>query len=182
MKYYNKIKLKDSRECVIRSCSAADGVVSLELFNKTHEETDFLLSMPGENNYTVEEQSEYLQKKYDSEREIELIAEVDGKPAGLGGIDEIRNRIKTRHRADFGVSILKEYWGLGIGRAILEACIELAREAGYEQLELDVVADNTNAIALYKSAGFTEYGRNPRGFKSPVSSWQELVQMRLELI
>ena len=182
MEYYDEITLKDGRRCVIRSGNEADGAVSLELFNKTHEETDFLLSLPGENNYTLEEQSEYMKKKHDSPREVELIAEVDGKPAGLGGIDAIHNRIKTRHRADFGVSVLKEYWGLGIGRALLEACLKLAKEAGYEQLELDVVADNKSAIALYKSVGFTVYGSNPRGFKSPKSGYQELVQMRLELI
>ena len=61
------------------------------------------------------------------------------------------------------------------------ACIECARRAGYEQLELDVVADNAGAIALYESEGFVEFGRNPKGFKSRTNSWQELVLMRLEL-
>ena len=62
-----------------------------------------------------------------------------------------------------------------------EACIECARNAGYVQLELEAVAENKNALALYKSVGFREYGRNPKGFHSRVSGWQELVLMRLEL-
>ena len=62
-----------------------------------------------------------------------------------------------------------------------EACIECAKKAGYAQLELSVVADNHRAIALYESLGFVEYGRNPRGFRSRLSGWQELVLMRLEL-
>ncbi|MBR3150341.1 MAG: GNAT family N-acetyltransferase [Eubacterium sp.] len=181
MQYYSKITLKDGRECVIYSGNEEDGEVTLDLFNKTHEETDFLLTLPDECNFTVQEQSDYMKKKYDSENEVELIATVDGVPAGIGGVDAVHNRIKTRHRADFGVSVLREYGGIGIGRALLEACIELAKKAGYEQLELDVVADNANAVSLYKSVGFTEYGRNPRGFKSPVSGYQELIQMRLEL-
>ena len=53
--------------------------------------------------------------------------------------------------------------------------------AGYEQLELDVVSENKRAIALYESLGFVEYGRNPRGFKSKYTGYQELVYMRLEL-
>jgi len=44
-----------------------------------------------------------------------------------------------------------------------------------------VVADNRNAIALYESEGFVEYGRNPRGFLSRYAGWQELILMRLEL-
>lgn len=63
----------------------------------------------------------------------------------------------------------------------MEACVECARSAGYAQLELDVVADNERALALYQSAGFVEYGRNPRGFRSRELGWQELVLMRLEL-
>ena len=43
------------------------------------------------------------------------------------------------------------------------------------------IAENQTALALYKSVGFAEYGRNPRGFRSRFSGWQELVLMRLEL-
>ena len=57
----------------------------------------------------------------------------------------------------------------------------MRRQAGYAQLELGVVGDNEKALALYKSEGFVEYGRNPKGFRSRSSGWQELVLMRLEL-
>lgn len=43
------------------------------------------------------------------------------------------------------------------------------------------MADNKRAHALYQSAGFVEYGRNPRGFRTRQGGWQELVLMRLEL-
>ncbi|MBQ4308870.1 MAG: GNAT family N-acetyltransferase, partial [Lachnospiraceae bacterium] len=66
-------------------------------------------------------------------------------------------------------------------RALTEACVACARKAGYAQIELDVVAENRSAIALYESVGFTEYGRNPRGFRSRLTGWQELVLMRMEL-
>jgi len=63
----------------------------------------------------------------------------------------------------------------------MDACVACARKAGYEQLELDVVADNERAVAMYRHAGFVEYGSNPRGFKTRESRYQELVYMRLEL-
>ena len=71
--------------------------------------------------------------------------------------------------------------GLGLGRALTEACIQCAKEAGYEQLELTVVAENERAIALYRKAGFVEFGRNPRGFRSRTSGYQEIVHMLLAL-
>ena len=49
------------------------------------------------------------------------------------------------------------------------------------QLELEVVRENSRAIALYQAVGFAEYGRNPRGFRSRSAGWQELVLMRKEL-
>ena len=123
----------------------------------------------------------YLKQKEESDRDAALLAEVEGEIAGTAGINSINAAEKTRHRASFGISIAKAWWGLGIGRALTEACIECARAAGYLQLELEVVAGNRRAEELYKSVGFVEYGRNPKGFRSRNSGWQENVLMRLEL-
>ena len=105
----------------------------------------------------------------------------DGRVVATAGIDAVGTRDKLRHRAEFGVSVLRAYWGLGLGRALTEACIQCAKEAGYEQLELTVVAENERAIALYRKAGFVEFGRNPRGFRSRTSGYQEIVHMLLAL-
>ena len=129
----------------------------------------------------AEQEGQFLQKKADSNAEIEILAEVDGVVAGLAGLEAVGGRDKIRHRADFGISIDRQYWNLGIGTALLNACIDCAREAGYEQIELSVVAENETAIAMYRKAGFEEYGRNPRGFKSRMTGYQELVYMRMEL-
>ena len=48
-------------------------------------------------------------------------------------------------------------------------------------MELEVVAENMSAVGLYESVGFVEYGRNPKGFRSRSTGWQEVVLMRLEL-
>ena len=106
---------------------------------------------------------------------------VDGRVVATAGVDAVGTRDKLRHRAEFGVSVLRAYWDLGLGRALTEACIQCAKEAGYEQLELTVVAENERAVALYERLGFVEYGRNPRGFRMRGAGYQALVQMRLEL-
>ena len=75
----------------------------------------------------------------------------------------------------------KTFWGMGIGKELAIACIECAKMAGYLQLELSVVSGNLPAVSLYKKIGFVEYGRNPKGFNSRKTGWQELILMRLEL-
>ena len=181
MQYYETITLKDGRECILRNATAADAGAVLEVFQQTHGETDYLLSYPDENTFDLAGEEAFLRKLEESDNELELLAIVDGQVVGSAGIDAVGSKYKVRHRAHFGISVLKAYWGLGIGRALTESCIGLARQAGYTQLELQAVADNRNAIRLYESAGFREYGRNPKGFRSRETGWQELVLMRLEL-
>lgn len=181
MKFNRTIQLKDGRSCILRNGTSQDGQEALKLFILAHTQTDYLLTYPDEITTTVDEEAEYLQKKTDSESEIEIIAEVEGKIVGTAGIEQRSPKLKLRHRCDFGISIDKEYWGLGIGRALTDACIECARKAGYEQIELEVVADNDRAVKLYEKAGFVEFGRNPRDFKSRLTGYQEVIYMRMEL-
>ena len=181
MKYNQKIILKNGKELILRNGDSNDGKAVLEIFNLTHEETDYLLSYSDENSFTEEKEAEFLQEKTDSENEIEIVAIVDDKIVGTAGINEQGNKYKVKHRADFGISVLKDYWGLGIGRALTKACIECAKIAGFTQLELSVVADNKRAVSMYSDEGFVEYGRNPKGFNSRITGYQEVINMRLDL-
>ena len=181
MNYEAKIQLKNGKEAVIRNGDEADGKAVFDVFNQTHAETDYLLSYPEENTLDPEQEAQFLKEKTLSFNEVELVAIIDGKIAGVAGIGAIGNKYKVKHRAEFGISILKEYWGLGLGKALAKACIQCAREAGYEQLELNVVAENEKALSLYKKLGFIEFGRNPKGFKSKYTGYQELISMLLQL-
>ena len=181
MKYNKTVKLKDGRECVLRNGMAADGKAVHDVFNLTHDQTDWLLSYSDENSFDVEQEAEFLQGKTESRDEIEIIAEIDGEVVGTAGIECVGRKDKLKHRAEFGIGVDMAYWSLGIGSALTAACIECAKKAGYDQLELNAVAGNEAAMHMYKKAGFVEYGRNPRGFKTRGGSYQELVYMRLEL-
>jgi RimJ/RimL family protein N-acetyltransferase len=170
MEYHKTITLKDGRACTLRNGTAEDGQALLKIFNLTHTQTDYLLTYPEEHSYTAEDEAELLRRKTDSADEIELLAFVDGAIVGSAGVTCVGRKEKIRHRAEFGISVDKAYWGLGVGRALTKACIECAKRAEYAQLELEVVAENRSAIALYESVGFVEYGRNPKGFRSRLTA------------
>lgn len=99
----------------------------------------------------------------------------------MAGFERVGRREKLRHRANLGISIDKSYWGLGIGKALMQACIECARSAGYRQIELDVLEQNVRAIGLYRSLGFEQYGLNPKAIRTRDGKYQSMVLMRLEL-
>lgn len=169
MQYEKEIILKDGAKCLLRGAGEADAAEVLRTFDLTHAETDYFLTYPEENSFTVQEEAKFLKARSESKNAIEIAAFVDARIAGTAGIDPIDDKEKIRHRADFG-----------IGKALTLACIECAKQAGYLQIELEVVAENASAVRLYESVGFQEYGRNPRGFRAR-SGWQTLVLMRLEL-
>ncbi len=181
MEYRKIIILKNGKTCTVRNGTEQDARAVIDNFILTHWQTDYLASYQEEIPFTVEQECAYLKRRQESPFEAALVAETDGGIVGTAGIERIGAGDKMKHRASFGISIDRDWWGLGIGRALTEACIECAGKAGYAQLELEVVADNERALALYESEGFTEYGRNPKGFRSRLCGWQETVLMRLEL-
>ena len=53
--------------------------------------------------------------------------------------------------------------GQGLGRALLEAAMETARERGSTRMELGTSEDDVAARALYESAGFSDREGKPDG-------------------
>lgn len=181
MEFSRRFTLKDGRTCFLRNAVETDAVNFIDCFKTAHGETEFLTTYPDEFKGTPEGVAQNFKRMTDSETDIEICAFVEGKLIGSAGINAVSLRDKTKHRAEFGISILKDFWGLGAGKAMAQSCIECAKKAGFTQVELEVVAENQSAVKLYEKLGFVEFGRNPLGFMTRSGSRQELVYMRLEI-
>lgn len=64
---------------------------------------------------------------------------------------------------------------------MIEVALERAKEAGYEQAELEVIAGNERAISLYKQLGFEEFGVFPDNIKYKDGSYADAVWMMKKL-
>jgi RimJ/RimL family protein N-acetyltransferase len=64
----------------------------------------------------------------------------------------------SRHVADLGLMVARQYRRRGIGTSLLAAAAEWAREVGITKLELHVFPWNEAAIALYERFGFVQEG------------------------
>ena len=64
---------------------------------------------------------------------------------------------------------------------MIEVALERAKEAGYEQAELEVIAGNERAISLYKQLGFEEFGVFPDNIKYKDGSYADGVWMMKKL-
>ena len=64
---------------------------------------------------------------------------------------------------------------------MLETVLDIAEKTGYEQAELEVIADNKSAIALYEKLGFKIYGTFPDNMKYPDGSYVDAYWMMKKL-
>jgi ribosomal protein S18 acetylase RimI-like enzyme len=89
------------------------------------------------------------------------VAYLDRRLVGLGYWLRYARPTHRPHADLEKIAVAAAAHGRGVGRALTAALIADAREAGIEVLTLDARGDNTNALHLYRSLGFTEYGRLP---------------------
>lgn len=105
----------------------------------------------------------------DTEHERCWIAEVDGVRSG-----SIYCTWRTDDVAQVRL-LLVEPWarGAGAGAALVAACVEFAREAGYRQLMLFTNSSLTSARRIYESVGFEFRGEQPEDIFDDESVGQE---------
>ena len=62
------------------------------------------------------------------------------------------------HVGLLGMGVHVDYRGRGLGRQLMERCLEHAPRLGLERVGLEVFASNRPAVALYESMGFRHEG------------------------
>ncbi len=150
--------LRDGRTCTIRLMIEDDAAELCDVFPKTHVESDFLNWLPGEFQMTVEEERRFLRDTLACQPSIGLVVVVDGCIIAMGGA-HANPRKRYKHHSEFGLTVLKAFWGMGIGRKIMETLDDWGRSAGLHKATLCVFHDNAGAIALYRSMDFIDQGR-----------------------
>ena len=88
-----------------------------------------------------------------------LLARLHGEPVGCGGL----------RATDHGAPEIKRMWiadevrGIGVGRRLLAALEDEARQRGHELIRLETNRTLTEAIAMYRSAGYEAAMEKRRG-------------------
>ena len=159
------MQLKNGKELTIRNARKEDAAELITYINIVGGESDNLLFGANEFNMTVEQEEKFIESLTQAQTSTLLVGEVDGRIICVGNISA-RNRERVAHQCELALSVLKEFWGQGVGTALMKALIDFAKSTGkLEIIHLKVKADNVPAIALYKKLGFQEIGRFPRDTK-----------------
>ena len=176
-----EIKLRDGRNCVLRPTHPDDAEAMIEYMKKTAGETPYLLRYPDEVSFTLEGEREILGRLLDDPGCAMMVAIVDGRVAGNCSVSGIGGKRKIRHRCAMAIALYRDYWRLGIGTAMIGYLAELAAQMGYRQMDLEVVADNDRAVALYTRCGFIESGRRHHALLFDDGTFHDEILMYREL-
>lgn len=173
------INLK-GKELLFRNATEEDAQMLIDYLKVTCGETRYLVKEPEEIKFTLEQEKKFITQINNSENNLMLLGFFDGKYVGncsLMGMAASR----YKHRASMGIALYQKYTGIGIGRAMIEKLFAVAKEKGFEQIELEVVADNERAIHLYKNMGFEIYGTFPNNMKYKDGTYADAYWMMKKL-
>lgn len=76
------------------------------------------------------------------------------------------------HIANASFMVAPEHGGRGVGRALGEHVLDLARADGFRAMQFNAVVEtNTRAVALWRSLGFEIVATLPEGFEHPAKGF-----------
>jgi ribosomal protein S18 acetylase RimI-like enzyme len=112
--------------------------------------------------WTVEEERRYLESLSTREA-IHVAVDPEDRIVGLQVLDRWSPVLGSMaHVGQIGTFVLPAWRGCGLGRALWDATLAFAREAGYRKLVIQVRGSNTAAQAFYRGLGFKDCGRLSR--------------------
>lgn len=162
----------------IRKAKPQDAQTILDYLAFVGSESDNLTFGSEGLGYTLEEETKTIESIALSENSIMLLGFIGDtlvSVANLGG----KSRERMKHTATLGISVRKDYWHQGIGKAMLKKLIEFAiQNPVLEMLDLEVRSDNVHAIGLYTSFGFHQVGIMPKLMKIDGCYFDTLVMVK----
>ena len=155
-------KLKNENMLIIREARKEDASAYVDYLLQIGTETDFLTFGAGEMITSRHEQELMVESSAEADNRLLLLALVDNKIVGgvnfRGGV-----RPRVHHTGEAGITVLKEYWGLGIATELLMYLINWAKGSGIiRKINLRVRMDNHRAIDVYTRQGFLKEGVTTR--------------------
>ena len=169
------MKIKNGHDLLIRKAEKKDAQMLLDYLNVVGGESDNLLFGANEFTITVEQEESFIESMNSSKTSVLLVGFIDDKVVCIGSLSAPQKE-RISHQGDVAMSVLREFWGLGIGTILMNEIISFAKKTEkLEILHLGVKADNSRAIKLYEKMGFHEIGCYKKFFKINSEYYDEIL-------
>ncbi|MCR5725281.1 MAG: GNAT family N-acetyltransferase [Treponema sp.] len=145
-------------ELTVRKAVAGDASEILNLFKIIGGESDNLSFDENGLSRSEEEEREYLRSREDLNSEAFFVAKLGAEIVGTAHYTACSGK-RMSHKGSFGLCVRKSAWGKGVGKALMQAILDFARNSAKSDIVfLEVRCDNERAISLYERFGFEKIG------------------------
>jgi GNAT superfamily N-acetyltransferase len=146
------VELRDGRVVTLRPIRADDAPALIELHHRLSPETQYLRFFGAKPTLSGDEAA-YL-ASVDFVRRFAIVATVDEEGAerivAVGRFD-----IDDDDHADVAIVVRDDHQRAGLGTAILERLVEVARGRGVKAFSGEILAENEKMLGLLRGAGLT---------------------------
>lgn len=125
---------------------------------------------------TPETLAEYVEGRRARGRET-FVAEKERSIVGFASYDQFRSGDGYIHAMEHTVILGPKARGLGLGRALMAAIEDHARDRGGHTMVAGISAENTPAIAFHSAIGYQKAGHLPQSGRK-FGRWLDLVLMQ----
>ena len=160
---------------LLRPATPADAAATAAIYN--HEVTTSTVTFDLVTR-TVEEQAEWLSARAGALEVV--VAEVDGEIAGFASLSPYRDRPAYRTTVEDSIYVHADHRGSGVGRALLDEIVDVARRRGFHSVIARIVGGHTASIRLHAAVGFEHVGVE-REVGRKFGTWLDVVVMQLLL-
>ena len=142
---------------VFREAEIDDAEEMISYLNIVGGESDNLMHGSEGFKVPVEAVKRRIQASHDADNSIIMIVLAGEKIIARAELDGCSGA-RLHHNARFSISVRKDYWNMNIGTMLMTKIIERAGKMNLRNIELEVIAENKTAIALYHKMGFSDVG------------------------
>jgi L-amino acid N-acyltransferase YncA len=160
---------------IVRAAAAEDSVAIASLLNA------FLATTTIEWTDTPQNAESVL--IWLDQHETVLVAEDQNEVVGVAAFGWFRDVVKRpgyRFTVENTIHVREDRWGTGVGRDLMQALVDRARESGRHTMIAAIDGANEASIRFHKRMGFIEVGRMPE-IGAKFGRWCDLVLLQIRL-
>ncbi|CAM3257570.1 GNAT family N-acetyltransferase [Lactiplantibacillus plajomi] len=164
----------------IRPAEPADAGALLKLVKQLATESNTFTVDEGLGELSEQEESAQIEQLTRTTTNTILVAALGRQLIGVATVQAGETIAATR--GEIGVAVLKDYWGMGLGTALVEDVITWALDySTLRELVLTVQLRNQRAVALYRHCGFQQTGAHTYQVVDPSGQSVAAVDMMLDV-
>lgn len=145
--------MMNETNCIIRSAVKPDAESLSSLRLQIDGETQNMDREPGEAFIDRQGFEDLIKRDTEGQKNLFLVAVVHERIVGFSRCEGYLLK-RFAHKIEFGICILKNYWGLRIGTNLLKVSLDWADSHEIKKKSLTVLETNEKAIRLYEKNGF----------------------------